>query len=395
MAGDEQHLGSRRPRDRRAQIATKAAELFAQRGFQSVRMDDIAEAAGITARAIYRHFEHKQDLLSHVILGQQSPLIAVIEELSRAEPGKGDPHGGLLRLADAIMDNRRLSILWQREARHLDKQDFRLIRERLMLLADAYQRLFVRPQRAELDDYGVEVRTWAVTSILSSPAYFEVSISRPRLVRELVDASERAIRSPSGAVRGDPLVTGPRHAPGSRREQLMAAAARAFRRSGYAGASIDDIGREVGLVGPALYRYFDGKGDILVAALTRFSEWRALEVLRALEEEPRASQVIVRLIDRYVRLAIEGTDLLAVSLTERLFLPDEVRERLDRIEAENLAEWQRWLVEARPDLDSQRATVLVHVTRAVIDDSVRTPRVRADASFELELRAIAHATLGI
>lgn len=42
---------TRRPRDRGLQIALNARELFTAHGYHSVRMDQIAEASGITARA--------------------------------------------------------------------------------------------------------------------------------------------------------------------------------------------------------------------------------------------------------------------------------------------------------------------------------------------------------
>ena len=359
-------------------------------------MDDIAEAAGITARAIYRHYENKQDLLSSVVLGEQSPLIDVIEDVARSSPDTVVLRDSLARLVEAVLDNRHLSILWQREARHLDDADFKLLRDRTKWLAEEYRRLFVQPARPDLDAAAADLRALAVASITSSPAYFDLAISRSRLVRELVDAAERAILAPAAEdAECLPTSADRRHAHGSRREQLIASAVRAFRRHGYAGVSIDEIGSEVGVVGPALYRYFDNKADILVAAITRFYEWRALETLRALEEEPRSDKVIARLIDRYVYLAAEATDLLAVSLTERLFLPAEVRDRFDRVQAENLAEWQRWLVAARPELDAQRAAVLVHVARAVIDDSVRTPRLRHNPAFEPDLASVTHAALGI
>jgi AcrR family transcriptional regulator len=395
VAVDEEQQKTRRPRDRRAQIADKASELFAERGFHSVKMDDIAEAAGITARAIYRHYENKQDLLSSVLLGEQSPLIDVIDDLARSSPDAVVLREGLARLVEAVLDNRRLSMLWQREARHLDDADFKLLRDRTKWLAEEYRRLLVQPARPDLDGDALDLRALAVASITSSPAYFDLAISRSRLRRELVDAAERAIFSAAVEDAARPRAGDPRHTHGSRREQLIASAVRAFRRNGYAGVSIDEIGSEVGVVGPALYRYFDNKADILVAAITRFYEWRALETLRALEEEPRADKVIARLIDRYIHLAVEATDLLAVSLTERLFLPAELRDRFDRVQAENLAEWQRWLVEARPELDAQRAAALVHVARTVIDDSVRTPRLRRNPAFEPDLASVTHAALGI
>lgn len=386
---------SRRPRDRRDQIATKASELFAERGYQSVRMDDIAEAAGITARAIYRHYENKQALLSHVVFGEQSPLIELVEEWSKSPPRANGLDDSLTALAEVCLDNPRLSLLWQREARHLSAEDFELVRDRTRMLAREYERLLVRSARSDLDSYAALLRTLAIASITSSTAYVDRTMPRPRLLRDLVDAAERVILSgPAEPVRDRPSPKVER-APGSRREQLIAAAASAFRRNGYAGVSIDEIGREVGVVGPALYRYFDNKADILVAAVTRFGEWRALEMLRALEEEPRDDRVIVALIDRYVRLAVAAPDLVAVSLTERLFLPDEVRDRFDRAQAEHLAEWQRWLLEARPELQAQDAAMLATVAKTVIDDCVRTPRLQSGPAFETELRIVAKATLGV
>jgi AcrR family transcriptional regulator len=388
---------SRRPRDRSAQIAARASELFAERGYQSVKMEDIAEAAGITPRAIYRHFQNKQALLFQVVQEQQGPVIETIDRLS-AEAADASPIEKLTALADVHLDSRRLSVIWQREARHLKDEDFALIRERTLALARQYVTLIVLPSRPDLDrdsDAAV-LRAWALGSVVSSSSYFDVTISRAQLVRELVAAAQRAILAKATK----PKATGARSAnvprtPGSRREQLIAASAHAFWRNGYAGVSIDEIGREVGLVGPALYRYFDNKADILVAAATRFSEWRALETLRALEREPRADRVIHRLIDSYVSLATDFPELVALSLTERLFLPPEVRERLQRAESETLSEWQRWLVEALPELESQQAAARVNVTRTVIDDCVRNGRLRSSPDFAADLRAVALATLGV
>jgi AcrR family transcriptional regulator len=386
---------SRRPRDRRSQIATKASELFSERGYQSVRMDDIAEAAEITARAIYRHYDNKQALLSHILLGEQSPLIDVVEELSKDPPSAHTVDEGLTKLIEVCLDNRRLSLLWQREARHLSPKDFNLVRNRTKMLAGRYNELFVRRECGDLETDAEQLRGWAVASISSSCAYFDLKIPRAELVRELVDATDRAILAATALEAPETHSPVARHLPRSRREQLIAAAAHAFRRSGYAGVSIDVIGREVGVVGPALYRYFENKADILVAAITRFSEWRALETLRALEETSQEDEVIFALIDGYAKLATEFPDLVAICLTERLFLPTEVRDRFDRVQAENLAEWQRWLLEARPDLDPQRAAVLSNIAKTVIDDSVRNSRLRSSARFKVELRSVVHAALGI
>jgi AcrR family transcriptional regulator len=388
---------SRRPRDRSEQIAARASDLFAERGYQSVKMGDIAEAAGITPRAIYRHFESKQALLAQVVQEQQGPVIALVERLSAAAT-ETSPLDKLTAVADVHLDSRRLSVLWQREARHLKDEDFALVRSRTVWLARQYAALIVLPYRPDLEDdeAGALLRAWVMGSVVSSSSYFDVTISRAKLVQELVDATRRAIEAHTAPAKDTPArPAGPRRMPGSRREQLLIASAHAFRRHGYAGVSIDDIGREVGLVGPGLYRHFDTKADILAACATRFSEWRALETLRALERESRDDHVIHQLIENYVSLATAFPELVALSLTERLFLPPEVRERLQRAESETLAEWQRWLLESLPELEGPQAAVRVNVARAVIDDLVRTRQLRTSPNFETNLRAMALATLGL
>jgi AcrR family transcriptional regulator len=56
-----------RPDNRREQILTEAAGLFAREGFKGTSMRGIAHACGITEAAIYRHFEGKENLYEEVI----------------------------------------------------------------------------------------------------------------------------------------------------------------------------------------------------------------------------------------------------------------------------------------------------------------------------------------
>ena len=48
---------------RKQRILAAAADLFARNGFHSVSMEDIGEAVGITASAIYRHYDSKTAVL--------------------------------------------------------------------------------------------------------------------------------------------------------------------------------------------------------------------------------------------------------------------------------------------------------------------------------------------
>jgi AcrR family transcriptional regulator len=47
-----------------AEIEEIALELFVHRGYSSVSVDDIASAAGVSARTFYRYFDTKEDVLT-------------------------------------------------------------------------------------------------------------------------------------------------------------------------------------------------------------------------------------------------------------------------------------------------------------------------------------------
>jgi AcrR family transcriptional regulator len=55
------------PSSRREQLITVATELFAERGFSAVGVDDIAEAVGIAGPSVYAHFPSKAAILAAAI----------------------------------------------------------------------------------------------------------------------------------------------------------------------------------------------------------------------------------------------------------------------------------------------------------------------------------------
>jgi AcrR family transcriptional regulator len=384
---------AKRPKTRRADIGKAASELFAARGFHSVRMDDIAQASGITARALYRHYTNKHALLSHVVHEDQTRLIDVLTLLGETPPR--DLPSGLRMLIETALQSLRLSLLWQREARHLGPEDYAAVRARTRWIADRVNAISIAPARPDLDPYLAEMRSWAVVGLATSPGHYDTSLSPTRLADLLLQAGIRVVHSqPAEEPARDhmPQVDRP---PTSRRELLIRSAARTFRNRGYGGVNIDEIGGEAGVVGPALYRYFDTKADLLVAVATRFSEWLALETSRALRLPVPDDEIITALVDGYVRLSVQETDLASVSVTERLYLPADVDERLNRMANDDVGEWLRWLALARPGLSDAEAMTLVNAARTTIDGIVRIPHLRADRRLEPELARLTGAILGL
>lgn len=64
-----------RSKQRRAEIMSAAAALFAQRGFHGVSIDDIGAAAGLSGPGIYRHFPGKESVLAQMLLDISERLL--------------------------------------------------------------------------------------------------------------------------------------------------------------------------------------------------------------------------------------------------------------------------------------------------------------------------------
>ncbi|WP_092801702.1 SACE_7040 family transcriptional regulator [Rhodococcus globerulus] len=60
--------------DRRRQLLGAAARLIAERGFVSVRLEDLGAAAGISGPAVYRHFPNKDAVLVELLVGISTRL---------------------------------------------------------------------------------------------------------------------------------------------------------------------------------------------------------------------------------------------------------------------------------------------------------------------------------
>jgi AcrR family transcriptional regulator len=61
--------------ERRRQLVRAATRLFAERGFRSVSMEDLAAEAGVSGPAVYRHFDSKEALLANLLIDVSEQLL--------------------------------------------------------------------------------------------------------------------------------------------------------------------------------------------------------------------------------------------------------------------------------------------------------------------------------
>lgn len=73
--------------DRERQILDVAADLFRQRGYQGMRMDDLAEAVKLNKGTLYHYFSSKAELLYRIYRDTSTEII----EAMRAHPADAPP----------------------------------------------------------------------------------------------------------------------------------------------------------------------------------------------------------------------------------------------------------------------------------------------------------------
>jgi AcrR family transcriptional regulator len=144
-----------------------------------------------------------------------------------------------------------------------------------------------------------------------------------------------------------------------RRAEIMAAATGLFRDRGFRATSLDDIGAVAGISGPAIYRYFKSKHELLSmlveeAAIT----WR-VTVDEVLNQNTPPLVTLEHLIDAAVTLQLENGNLRTVYQQEFRLLDEDDRRRVARIDRVTMAEWVHLLCEVRPGLTDEEARAAV------------------------------------
>jgi len=68
-----------------SELLDKATAIFAQKGYESTTLQDIANALGVSRSALYHYVSSKEDLLTMLVEQVSHPLAEVLEELARRQ----------------------------------------------------------------------------------------------------------------------------------------------------------------------------------------------------------------------------------------------------------------------------------------------------------------------
>ncbi|GAA1876407.1 SACE_7040 family transcriptional regulator [Actinomadura bangladeshensis] len=181
-------------------------------------------------------------------------------------------------------------------------------------------------------------------------------------------------------------------APNPRRAEILGAAAELFARRGFHGASIGDLGRAVGLTGPALYRHFSGKEAVLAEMLLDISERLLAEgVRRAADPDP--ARALDALLRWHIAFALDNPALITVHERELDNVPEPQRHRVRRLQRAYVEEWVAVLRRLAPGLPDDRTRAAVHACFGLLNSTPRSATgLDRDAMGDL-LHAMARAAL--
>lgn len=158
-----------------------------------------------------------------------------------------------------------------------------------------------------------------------------------------------------------------------RRQQLLDAAARLMAQRGYAGVRLEDIGSAVGVSGPAMYRHFAGKHDVLAQMLVGISE-RLFEGGEAVVDEARdVDEALAGLIDFHVDFVLTEPDLIRVQDRDLSSLNDTARHQVRSLQRRYVELWTDVLVGLDDSLDRVAARARAHAVFGLLNSAPRLP----------------------
>ncbi len=178
----------------------------------------------------------------------------------------------------------------------------------------------------------------------------------------------------------------------SRREQILATAASLFAERGFHGVSMHDIGGACGISGPALYKHFHGKADILSQSLISISERLVAEGHDRIASATEPDDALDALVDWHIDFALSDPALIVIQEREWANLDLETRREVRTLQLSYIDIWVDTLRQLRDDLDPAEARASVQATFGLLNSTPHSARI-SEAAMRARLATMARSAL--
>ena len=178
---------------RREAILAAALELFRERGFHPVGVDDIGTAAGISGPGVYRHFSSKSSLLVALFDSLTERMLLGAEQIQKMDCPPAETLDRLVafHVATAV-EQRALEVVWLQEGRSLPDSDAPRIRSRQAEYLGIWLATLARV-RPELGPAEAETVVHAAVGAINSTAFHDSALPSEALEQLLTEVARAVL----------------------------------------------------------------------------------------------------------------------------------------------------------------------------------------------------------
>lgn len=130
-----------------------------------------------------------------------------------------------------------------------------------------------------------------------------------------------------------------------RDRKILDTAAAVFYEKGFHGVGVDELGKRAGLSGPALYRHFSGKDEILAALFNEALD-ELVSATAPVHDDP--AEDLGRLIRHHVGFAVGHRHLVNIYQREDRSLVDPWKRQFDRRRRQYIGRWETAVARCYP-----------------------------------------------
>jgi AcrR family transcriptional regulator len=179
----------------------------------------------------------------------------------------------------------------------------------------------------------------------------------------------------------------------TRRQQILDTAATLFAERGFHGVSVHDIGGALGISGPALYKHFAGKDDLLSQSLTAISEQLLEEGRARASRAVSPEEALDALIAWHIDFALGHPAFIVIQEREWANLDAAGRKQVRTLQLAYVDVWVDVVRSLRgEDLDPAEARAAVQATFGLLNSTPHSARI-SEAAMRTRLARMARAAL--
>jgi AcrR family transcriptional regulator len=173
-----------------------------------------------------------------------------------------------------------------------------------------------------------------------------------------------------------------------RRRALLDAAARLFADRGFERVTLEEIGGEAGISGPAVYRHFAGKQAVLAAILIDASEGLLAGGQRVIDSVPDAGAALRELVGFHVDFAVANAAVIRVQDRDLGSLADPDRRRVRTLQRTYVELWVGVLQRLSPESTAAELRSRAHAGFGLMNSTPHTASVSRDLLARMALAAL-------